>query len=455
MRISAEQLAESYDLIVIGAGPAGLSVVRKYADLSGGRVLIVESGDDGTLRSTAQELAKVSATGAHSADIYSQHSLRLFGGTSNIWTGMCSPLEERSFLNSEWPIDYHELANHYPEAARILGLPSEIHPPHTNPANRNRQREAAVTYRPLYHSPIRFNRSYPSLRDWLLDAPNVHVLFNHTATAAVIEQARCVGVSINETRKDRHRPIIVGAEKTVIATGGVQNARFLLLSLPSDHGLPIGNYLAMHPHVDGQLDITLDHSYLQQATTSFPASSVSAMALSPQFCAANGLLSAFYALPAAGQTHQQLILGETKRVVVTKCHIRAEMPLLESNRVYLSAAEKDFLGQPAMQVHFQYHRQSIEVIHQAMMEQLMESGLGRIGPLSPDWKANHGGGHLLCTTRMGLSPGTSVVDRNCQVHGIKNLFVAGSSVFAAAESANPTYTIIALSLRLANHLAAV
>jgi choline dehydrogenase-like flavoprotein len=48
-----------------------------------------------------------------------------------------------------------------------------------------------------------------------------------------------------------------------------------------------------------------------------------------------------------------------------------------------------------------------------------------------------------------------VVDRNCRVHGLSNLFVAGSSVFPTAGSAPPTPTIVALALRLADHLAQV
>jgi choline dehydrogenase-like flavoprotein len=52
-------------------------------------------------------------------------------------------------------------------------------------------------------------------------------------------------------------------------------------------------------------------------------------------------------------------------------------------------------------------------------------------------------------------PRFGVVDRNCRVHGIVNLFIAGSSVFPTAGYANPTLTIVALSLRLADHLTRV
>ena len=59
------------------------------------------------------------------------------------------------------------------------------------------------------------------------------------------------------------------------------------------------------------------------------------------------------------------------------------------------------------------------------------------------------------TTRMGTSQSNSVVDCNCQVHRYRNLFVAGSSLFPTGGYANPTLTIVALSLRLADRLAAM
>jgi choline dehydrogenase-like flavoprotein len=60
--------------------------------------------------------------------------------------------------------------------------------------------------------------------------------------------------------------------------------------------------------------------------------------------------------------------------------------------------------------------------------------------------------HHMGTTRMHESPKQGVVDHNCQVHGVQNLFVAGSSVFPTSGFANPTLTIVALSLRLADHI---
>jgi hypothetical protein len=62
------------------------------------------------------------------------------------------------------------------------------------------------------------------------------------------------------------------------------------------------------------------------------------------------------------------------------------------------------------------------------------------------------GGHHLGTARMSESPQTGVVDANCRVHDVDNLYVAGGAVFATSSQANPTLTILALALRLADHL---
>ena len=53
---------------------------------------------------------------------------------------------------------------------------------------------------------------------------------------------------------------------------------------------------------------------------------------------------------------------------------------------------------------------------------------------------------------MGTDPRTSVVDADCRVHSVNNLFIAGSAVFPTSSQANPTLTLIAMSLRLGQHL---
>jgi choline dehydrogenase-like flavoprotein len=89
---------------------------------------------------------------------------------------------------------------------------------------------------------------------------------------------------------------------------------------------------------------------------------------------------------------------------------------------------------------------------QALLQrQLAATGVGTLEPGKGEISYTDASHHM-GTTRMSASPGRGVVDSNCRVHGVDNLLIAGSSVFPAAGYANPTLTIVALSLRLAEHL---
>jgi choline dehydrogenase-like flavoprotein len=89
--------------------------------------------------------------------------------------------------------------------------------------------------------------------------------------------------------------------------------------------------------------------------------------------------------------------------------------------------------------------------------EIARAGIGRLKILYEEgdsgWPDDLGGGeHLMGTTRMSDDPKQGVVDRHCRVHGMSNLFVAGSSVFPTAGGATPTLTLVALAIRLADHL---
>ena len=62
------------------------------------------------------------------------------------------------------------------------------------------------------------------------------------------------------------------------------------------------------------------------------------------------------------------------------------------------------------------------------------------------------GGHHIGTARMSDDPREGVVDSQCRTHDVENLYIAGSAVFPTSGSANPTLTIVALAIRIADHL---
>ena len=88
-------------------------------------------------------------------------------------------------------------------------------------------------------------------------------------------------------------------------------------------------------------------------------------------------------------------------------------------------------------------------------QELSRSGLGRLYVELDDETPPHritGGWHHMGTTRMHNDPKKGVVDENCRLHGVSNLFVAGPSVFPTSGYANPSLTIVALAVRLADHI---
>ena len=98
--------------------------------------------------------------------------------------------------------------------------------------------------------------------------------------------------------------------------------------------------------------------------------------------------------------------------------------------------------------------------YEVLGQEVGRSGVGRVR--LRDWLADeddtfwpehiHGGWHHMGTARMHDDPKQGVVDADCKVHGLANLYVAGSAAFTTAGAANPTLTLIALSLKLSDHL---
>ena len=117
-------------------------------------------------------------------------------------------------------------------------------------------------------------------------------------------------------------------------------------------------------------------------------------------------------------------------------------------------AERDQLGMQRISVDWRPTSGDLRTAREAvraLAEDLEASGCGHLLH-DPDAVETHAlrdgtlGGHHIGITRMAASPSQGVVDADCRVHGLRNLYVAGSSVFATSSQANPTLTIAALAL---------
>ena len=119
------------------------------------------------------------------------------------------------------------------------------------------------------------------------------------------------------------------------------------------------------------------------------------------------------------------------------------------------AEQRDALGVPRAVLDWRLGGEvtrTVTRLQEILAEQLGARGIGTLTPAEgpPEYTD---ASHHMGTTRMGRDPRTSVVDPDCRVHGLANLFMAGSSVFPSAGHANPTWTLVALALRLARRRA--
>jgi choline dehydrogenase-like flavoprotein len=134
---------------------------------------------------------------------------------------------------------------------------------------------------------------------------------------------------------------------------------------------------------------------------------------------------------------------------------------LPDSRVTLGT-ERDSMGMLRVKVDWrlgELEKRTIRRTQQILGEDLSRAGSGTVLADAPEdgqaWPDTlRGCWHHMGTARMAADPRQGVVDAQCRVHGIENLFIAGSSVFPTCGSDMPTITIVALALRLADHIKA-
>ena len=132
----------------------------------------------------------------------------------------------------------------------------------------------------------------------------------------------------------------------------------------------------------------------------------------------------------------------------------------DPSSVVTLGTEKDQFGMPRLRVEWRFNEadvRSVVAAHRLIGDQLRRSGSGRLECYEPDVGSAvrdqiDASAHHIGTTRMSRAMQEGVVDENCRVHGVENLYVASSSVFPTSGHANPTLTVLALALRLAGQI---
>lgn len=496
------------DVCIIGAGAAGITAARELIN-SGLEVCLLESGGF-EYEQSIQDLYKgVSVGKEYPVD---STRLRMFGGTTNHWSGTCRPLdaldfEERAWVpHSGWPINKTHLDPYYARAQEVCQLG-----PYDYSAGRwetSEAKHAKALGEGIYTTvfqfspPTRFGAVY---RDELKRAGNLRVLLYATVLQL---QLVAGGDAVDHVRVHSNggRGFRVHAKYFVLAAGGIESPRLLLLSdtiqrngIGNEFDL-VGRFFMDHPILHdtahGMLDGEVDLNYYRWRRKVDGTEVGGFLAFRPQMQKRGNLLNCGLqmrpaeAAPAVRSMHRVLkslkrwdmpdelgedvwtmlkdmddVAGAVYRKlfgpVLTRFSYWAEPQPNPDSRITLNT-ERDRLGQRKVQVAWRTTRTDSENLaraHRLLAAELGRIDLGRIrlnfdseNGAWPETPELHKSNHHIGTLRMASDAKRGVVDRDCRVHGVDNLYVASSAVFPTAGHANPTLTIVALAIRLADHL---
>lgn len=530
------------DVCLIGAGPAGLSLAVALA-FAGVRVVLIEGGTAGM----AQTLNDVRLVGeeAYPQSHIAETRANGLGGTSAIWSYRMSnldddpeagdrgcryaPLDPIDFEarpevpHSGWPLTRTDLDPWYAKAQEICGLGRFDYDPKgwSSPQAQPLPMDPALVESQMFQ--------FAPAKIWTEDAvatlraaSGVEIRTGANVTELETDPAGTQVTAVHWRRDDGTRGT-VHARCTVLAAGGIENSRLLLMSDRQVRGGlgngtdQVGRYWMEHPLVRGGL-LVAEHSArlgdrLRLYDGHWQGSSkvMAKLSVHPDRMRKHGLLSTSALLIPrpeilAGQAFQAYTAVRSpsgkRSSLLTRAQLGAKIAIGAPS---LLAARKAMVGQVNLDLNGWSalpdtgRNRVFEIIHQTEQspdpdnrvvlgterdrfdrripvlnwrwttddqdriaqsrdvyaQAFAEAGIGKM--IQTDWDQGRprmlgGNHHHMGGTRMSTHPATGVVDVNTKVHGVANLFVAGSSVFPGGGSVNPTLTIVALSLRLAAHV---
>jgi choline dehydrogenase-like flavoprotein len=448
-----------YDCFIIGSGPAGVSVALTLA-AAGKRVLLFESGEEQRVRS---DLANSIGYGHYSGEYWNAHWIRMLGGTSNVWTGWCTTPGEIDLENPAvgvtWPINRAELLPYWRKAAPILDR---------NPAfiDFETPLTQGFLYKPVPTGPpMRVASKYLEV---LKASRQIDVVLGTSVVGFDATESRSSLTRLaffDHQLKAGRRLVIRPAQSVVVAAGAMGNAQLLLQPRP-DGAIAIGNesgqvgrFLMEHPQFNAAGECVMEAELDRYWPAEHKSPGVHAIIGDRSTLLEHGLYGCSLQCSRKTADHvmaRYLTAEGGKTFYHYDITARAEMLPSPSNRVFLTA-EKDASGlhRPAARCVLDARDfMNAERTLRAFADTLIRLNRGRVRVNNDRiYMEVRGEGHTMGTTRMGTQPSTSVVDRECRVHGYNNFFVAGSSVFPTGGGyANPTVTIVALALRLADTL---
>lgn len=527
MLIDARKLPSSTtldaEICIVGGGVAGITLALEF-ERHGLTTCLLEGGMI-DFNSAAQALYQGTNTGLP-YDLRTSRTRQL-GGSSNCWGGWIRPFieidfEQRDWVpNSGWPIAYADVAAFYSRASKLVQVNDRTYEPEFWQERLQAEQIRLLELRggsletvvSKFSPPTRFGYVY---QKQLEAALSTKVLLNANVTELEVSEnaATVTGVHFANPAGER---FFVRAKQTILAAGGVENARLMLLSNKVEHrGLGnrydlVGRYFMEHPRVRGGRVIPSgDAAAFRFYDTSYTYHN-------PRLAVEGTSGSAYIGLAEHVQRKEELVqcrtyfracrtgedpevterfrefyetlawrlYGDIKPGKVAALALNSPSLLasllfrklrLASKSTYLQiesvvepvpdpesrvtlCSQRDKFGQNLAELDWRVGELEKRT-HQRMLALVKEEfeafGLGQVE--LDQVSAGHEAPILWChhhmgTTRMHTDPRLGVVDANCKVHGMHNLHIAGSSIFPTCGNDMPTLTIAALALRLADHLA--
>jgi choline dehydrogenase-like flavoprotein len=476
------------DIAIIGGGPAGISLALARAP-SSIRVTLLESGGmnfDGK----TQDLYAGTQSGYPYLKLEGSR-LRYLGGSTNHWGGWCRPLSEIDFEardwmpHSGWPFSRKEIAPYFKRAQSLVEAGPFVYD-HGGRWAKSIGTPLALGDGGVYTSWFQFSKMRGSVlpthfgRRYADDLKRVarlstYFFANVTGLRLAPDAASLDHLDVATLSGNR---FTVKPRITVLATGAMENARLLLASNDvatngvGNNNDMVGRFFADHPIPRDCATLVVFDGKL--APFYFNGTTVRGAILRATFSPSEDYQRARKVPASLTTVESEVKLDELGRAAVATTasalgvdagnakvfSIGCGLELApDANRRLVLTSEKDALGVPRLKLQMRVADSNFAHYRDTMKElgrQLLLAGTGMIRlnyDTRGDWlSVMDWGNHHMGTTRMSADPRSGVVDANSQVHGVGNLFVAGSSVFPTYGASNPTMNLVALTLRLAAHL---
>lgn len=459
-----------YDLCIVGTGVAGQVLFGALRD-AGFRLALIESGDRMPDAET-QSLRELDSTGLN-IDIDSRE--RYLGGNTNTWGFACVPHDEIDFEPrawvpySGWPFRMDTTAPYFDRAADLLQIPRPVATRELLSAERKKHLsldDDTFESTHVVKTPC-LDGFAPTFEDEL-SASSRHDLYLNANVVDIRLDENGERVSSLTLSPVGGKRTSISADRFILACGGIENARLLLLSHPEQgagigiRGRAVGRFFMEHPKgFHGTITLAQPRAHIRpyQAFRRNGVRYVCGVRLTARAQAKHRLLNCAIRLAPKSEPARP---GPSETVTHVEVKNFMEMAPNPDNRITLAPA-RDALGLPRAIVTCrpsELDMKTLVAFHRLLAARLQAMGLGRLDsdlatqnePTLESWPITGDASHHMGATRMGLDPSTSVVNADARLHEVHNLYIAGSSVFPTCGHSNPTLTIVALCLRLADHL---